>query len=60
MIKVLLYEWHPDYEGSLVLWDGNTTYWSEEMQPSFGYQDPSFIGPVHPVTGGKFTYIGEL
>lgn len=59
-MKVLLYQWHPNYEGNIVLWDGKATYWSESMQPSYTYEDPAFIGCVDPLSGGKFTYIGEL
>lgn len=59
-MKVLLWEMGTYFQ-YIVLWDGKSTYWTEEMNPSSGgYEDPKFIGKICSVTKGRFTYIGEL
>ena len=57
--KVLLWEMPVSF-WQIVLWDGESTYWTEEMRPSRGYLDPKFIGQRCRVTNSRFTYIGEL
>lgn len=43
----------------LVLFDGENTYWTEEMKPSAGYARRK-LGVICPVTRGRFTYVGKL
>jgi hypothetical protein len=54
-----LYLWEMgEYFSVLILWDGENTYWSDEMRPSGGYKTmPSGISPI---TKSRFTYIGDL
>jgi hypothetical protein len=54
-MKVLLWEMGTFFE--LVLWDGENTYWSEEMIPSGGYTK---LGYINKLINSRFTYIGEL
>jgi hypothetical protein len=45
------------WDGWIVLWDGENTYWTEEMKPSGGY---SVRPDKRKPNGRSFYYIGEL
>jgi hypothetical protein len=45
------------YFDQLVLWDGENTYWTEEMKPSDGYKN---IHKYSRMINARFVYIGEL
>lgn len=44
------------WDGWIVLWDGENTYWTEEMKPSCGYNKR----PDKSCKTGFFFYVGEL
>ncbi len=46
------------WEGWIVLFDGENTYWSEEMKPSCGYV--GLKAKTFVASAGIFYYIGEL
>ena len=58
-MKVFYYNFnHTDiFEGWIVLWDGENTYWTEEMEPSSGYK---YRPDKRKRLVGFFKYIGEL
>lgn len=45
---------------TVVLWDGESTYWHDGMVPSKGYKRKTLSGKACKVTKSKFIYIGEL
>lgn len=49
-MSIWLYESTTDGPDQLILWDGENTYWSEEMWPSAGYTCDTM----------RFVYVGEL
>ena len=52
-----VYFWYlSEHFHNIILWDGQNTYWSEEMIPSDGYYEIKETDTV----GGKWIYIGEL
>ena len=55
-MKVLLWELHKSF-ASIVLWDGENTYWIEEMKPSSGYKELK-LDEIQD--GSRFTLIGDL
>ncbi len=57
-MKVLLWEMSTCFY-NIVLWDGENTYWIEEMKPSSGYKNIKF-GQINKFTNSRFTYIGEF
>lgn len=57
-MKVLLWEMG-EYFYNIVLWDGENTYWIEEMRPSGGYKNLK-LNTIDKVTKSRFTLIGEL
>jgi hypothetical protein len=57
-MKVLLWEFSESFS-SIVLWDGENTYWIEEMRPSAGYRELK-LDEVDKFTNSRFTLIGEL
>lgn len=58
-MDIWLYESKGNHWDQLVLFDGENTYWSEEMQPSGGYTKKR-LNKICPITGGRFTKVGEL
>ena len=52
-MKVVLWEYLSMWQ--ILLWDGENTYWTEQMIASGGYK------PLSPLLkGSKFTIIGDL
>lgn len=47
-----------NWDGWIVLFDGENTYWSEEMRPSVGHPKLRYKTTYKGL--GVFTYIGEL
>ena len=43
---------------NIVLWDGENTYWTDEMRPSYGYFE--MRTGICKLTDSRFTYVGEL
>ena len=59
-MKVLMYEnKNCSWLDRLVLWDGENTYWSDEMIPSVGYRYLT-LSKWCPITHGRFVLIGDL
>lgn len=57
-MKVLLWQSNCTWLDQLVLWDGEHTYWSEEMRPSRGYTKINFgRWSKH---GARFVLLGDL
>lgn len=48
------------YFDQLVLWDGENTYWTEEMRPSSGYKDINTNIYKRKYMRSRFFYIGDL
>ena len=57
-MKVLL--WEMGLFCNIVLWDGENTYWSEEMIPSGGYKYLVLNIDNVATQVGRFTLIGDL
>lgn len=57
-MKVYLWECPCEWLNTLVLWDGESIYWTELMIQSSGHKKMP-VG-VCPITRGRYTYIGEL
>jgi hypothetical protein len=55
-MTVLLWE-VGKYFQYIVLYDGENTYWTEEMKPSGG---KVILDQICPLTHGRYTLIGEL
>lgn len=61
-MKVFLWFTANDKHGwwyNIVLWDGENTYWTEEMQSSGGYKKKP-RSRLCKITNSKFIYLGDL
>ena len=58
-MKVYLWLNNCEWLNQLVLFDGENTYWSDEMRPSGGYFKET-IDKYRPDSKSQFFYIGEL
>lgn len=57
-----VYLWFLTYTGhfyNIVLFDGENTYWDDEMRPS-KTPEKRLSGKICKVTKSKYVYIGEL
>lgn len=59
-MKILFWEGHCDWLSQLVLWDGENTYWCDEMKPSPRYKSLRQMNSRSKEINAKWTYIGEL
>lgn len=60
-MKVLVWEIPDTHCFAIVLWDGDFTYWSDEMSPSSGYKkSQERLEEICLLTDSKFTVIGDL
>lgn len=57
-MSVWLWENKLDWLSTIVLWDGENTYWIEEMKPSPNYK--KMRSEYCDITTSQFFYIGEL
>lgn len=60
VVKVLLWQMkHTSSFDQLVLWDGENTYWTDEMKPSAGYKNIRTHWSRRPMSA-RLVVIGEL
>lgn len=58
-MKVLLWQMkHTREFDRLILWDGQYTYWDDDMRPSTGYTKIRFKWCSEPMAC-RFVYVGE-
>lgn len=59
-MKVLLWETEDGCFNSVVLWDGQNTYWSEYMEPSSGYENMNKMKRWCKISKSRYVVIGDL